>query len=236
MGDGFCAPNGDGMIERDEVPLRPGLNATFKIAVDPIFDTSGTQVDGETVWDLSGNLAGDHLAIVELRDPMGAWWLSTFPNASYSTKLSDQEDLLGVFEITNDALELHGVVTPEDGFTRTELEYDPAVPVLKFPITSDSSWQTESSVSGVALGVPSFYDETYTYTAAGEGILKTPLGDFPVQRIRADLERKIGLLTTTTRTYLFVAECFGTVASIVSNDNENQVEFTQAKEIRRLAP
>ncbi len=234
--NGLCSPNNDGTIERSEVPLRAGLNAKFKIALDADFDTAGVEENGETVWDLSGDFAGDMLELVELQDTMGAWWLSTFPNASYSTKLSATEDLRGVFQITDDALLLQGVVTPEDGLGRTELEYDPPVTVLQFPLTADSTWQTETDISGVALGVPSFYDEVYTYTAAGTGTLKTPFGDFQVQRVRVDLERTIGILTTTTRTYLFVTECFGTVASVVSEENEDEVEFTTASEIRRLAP
>jgi hypothetical protein len=38
------------------------------------------------------------------------------------------------------------------------------------------------------------------------------------------------------RSFLFVAECFGTVATITSQDNETNEQFDQASEVRRLAP
>ena len=37
-------------------------------------------------------------------------------------------------------------------------------------------------------------------------------------------------------TVAFVGECIGTVATIVSQDNESDVEFDTASEVRRLAP
>lgn len=236
-GDGVvCRPNHDGVITRDEVPVQAGLRATFKIATDATFETAGVVEDGKIVWDLSGTLENDVLEIVELKDPAGQWFETTFPTATYYSQLATDSDLLGVFEASDDALLLDGVVSPEDGLFKTEIEYDPAVEVLKFPIDSSASWTTEASVSGLVSGVVSFYSEDYTSVYAGEGTLKTPYGNFEVIRLRTDLTRLVGLLTTKVRTYTFVAECFGTVATIRSNDNETAVEFTTAAEIRRLAP
>jgi len=235
-GDGFCEPNGDGIIERAEVPLRVGLNAKFRVATDVTFDTRGTMEGGERVWDLAREFAGDELTIVELAPLEGRWFASEFPGADYATRLSVDEDLLGVFEIADEALFLQGIVSPDEGFTQTELTYDPPVATLEFPIDENSTWQTDAEVSGTALGVVVFYDESYVYTPAGTGILKTPFGDFDVLRIRVDLERVQGFVTTTIRTYIFVSECFGTVATVRSNDNESDVEFIEAAEIRRLAP
>ena len=59
---------------------------------------------------------------------------------------------------------------------------------------------------------------------------------FEVLRVRTELERTVGLLTTTVRTFAFVSECFGTVATVTSEDDEDQVEFSRAAEVRRLAP
>lgn len=51
------------------------------------------------------------------------------------------------------------------------------------------------------------------------------------------LVRTIGVLPSITiRSFAFVTECYGTVATVTSNDNEANAEFTAAKELRRIAP
>lgn len=234
--NGLCRPNRDGVIERHEAPLAVGQHATFKIGVNATVNTAGTMVDGTQTWDLSGDLAGDRRELIELRNPADMWFSTSFPTATYFTRLSASSNLLGVFRITDDALILLGVVSEAEGFTRTELKYDPPVDVLRFPFEEGTTWTVESRVTGVASGIAVLYDETYVYTVDKSGELKTPFGDFEVLRIRSDLERVVGLVTTRLRTYLFASECFGTVATIVSKDNESSVEFTEAAEVRRLAP
>lgn len=231
-----CLPNNDGIIERSEVPVAANLRATFKIATDATFDTRGTTDAGITTWDLSGELENDELQIVELKPLAGKWFEATFPGALYYSKLSATNDLLGVFDATDSALNLLGVVSPEEGFTKTELTYSPAVAALKFPLSESSNWTTNTSISGTVSGIASFYNEKYTSVYAGSGKLITPYGTFDVIRVRTTLERTVGLLVTKIKTYSFVAECFGTVAVIRSKDNESAVEFTTAAELRRLAP
>ena len=231
-----CLPNNDDVIERSEVPVAADLRATFKIATDATFDTRGTTDAGITTWDLSGELNNDGLEIVELKSLDGKWFEGTFPTALYYSKISTTSELLGVFGATDSALNLLGVVSAEDGFTKTELTYSPAVAALKFPLSESSNWTTDTSVSGTASGIASLYTEKYTSVYAGSGKLITPYGTFNVIRIRTNLERTLGFLVTKIKTYSFVAECFGTVAVIRSKDNETAVEFTTAAEIRRLAP
>lgn len=232
-----CVPDHDGTITREEVPLAPGLRATFRIAIDATVDTAGTE-DGDGVrhWDLSGELAGDHSALVELLPLGDEWYGGDFPGASYAARLSDEEDLLGVFEITDDALLLRGVVSPDDGLTRTELTYDPPVVVLSFPVERGDRWSTESDASGLALGVFAFATETYDSEADLAGVLRTPFGEFDVQRVHVTLNRSVAGFPTTVHTHLFVSECFGTVASIRSQDDEGEIDFTEAAEVRRLSP
>lgn len=236
QGTGFCTPNRDGVIERDEVTLQAGLNAKFRVSTQATFDSAGEEIDGQTVWDMSGDFTGDMLTVVELQRPDDYWFASDYSSATYVSRLGANADLLGIFEVTDLGLLLLGVASPESGFTSTKLSYDPPVEVLKFPIAEDSLWQTESDVNGTALGVISFYSEKYTTRSAGSGLLKTPFADFPVTRLRVELERTVGLLTTTVRQYVFVSECFGTVATIRSADNEPDLEFDSPAEIRRIAP
>ncbi len=234
---GACVPNHDGFIDRDEVRIQPGLTATFRVALDAPVSTAGEfQPGGTRLWDLSAAITGDSDVQVVLSPMDGAWYAESFPDATYATRLSETEELLGVFRATDDALLLLGVVSPDAGAGRTELAYDPPIKVLQFPITAGAQWSTQSTVTGVALGVPSFYSERYEQMADAVGELVTPFGTFPVIRVRVELTRTVGAAVTTSRTYAFSSECFGTVASVVSRDFESEIEFDTAKEVRRLAP
>lgn len=236
-GSNACVPNQDGTITREEVPLAAGLHATFRVATNATVDTAGAaQADGSRIWDLSVAFPGDHAVIVETQPLTGQWFESTFPGASYASRLSDTEDLLGVFEITDSALLLRGVVSPDQSVTQTELDYQPPATTLAFPLSMGQTFSSTSTIQGTALGIFSTYTEDYDSKVDAHGTLKTPFGDFNVLRVGVDLTRTIGFSTTTTRTYLFVTECFGTVAAIVSKSNEASDEFTSAAEVRRLAP
>ena len=232
-----CTANLDGVIERSEVPIGPGLTARFRVALDTPVDTAGEfQTGGSRTWDLSGAMSGDHDVPITLEPLAGAWFEDEFAGASYSAPLSDTQELLGVFEITSDALMLRGVVSPEAGPTRTELSYDPPVAVTEFPIRAGATWSTTSTITGVTSGVPSAYTERYEQMVDAVGELTTPFGTFDVLRTRVELTRTVGAAITTSRSYLFSSECYGTVASIASNDYETELEFEQAREVRRLTP
>jgi hypothetical protein len=234
---GVCVPNKDGVIERAEMPLAAGLHATYKVALDATFDTKGTTEGGETVWDLAQPFTGETSVLVEARPMEGAWFAEDFPTATYAARLSETEDLLGVFEVTDTALLLLGVVSIEDDLTVTNLEYDPPVETLKFPIEKGKSWSTSTFVSGTAAGVPfTMYNEEYTSSVDASGTLKTPFSDFLVLRVNVELVRTIGIVPNTIRTHMYVTECFGTVGTVVSEDHELESEFTDVKELRRLAP
>ena len=60
---------------------------------------------------------------------------------------------------------------------------------------------------------------------------------FDVLRVKVVLVRTIGVLPSTTiRTFAFVTECYGTVATVTSKKDDANEEFTVAAEIRRIAP
>ncbi len=229
-------PDNDGLIEREEYPVEVGLSAPYRVAQDVAFDSAGAMVEGTRVWDFDVSLTGDHDSIAETQPVEGRWFQPVFPGATYSARLSESEDLLGVFEATDTALLLRGVVSPEDGLTRTELTYDPPVTVLSFPMFEGQTWTSNANVSGLAQGVAAFYTEAYDGVVDAAGTAVTPFAEFPVLRANVSLTRTIGLVTTTLRTHTFIAECFGLVAQVRSPDNTTDVEFTQAAEVRRLAP
>lgn len=229
-------PDADGLIERDEYPVELGLTAPYRAAQDVAFDTAGALVDGTRVWDFDVSLTGDHDTIWETLPIEGRWFQPLFPGATYAARLSDGQDLLGVFEATDTALLLRGVVSPTDGLTRTELTYEPPVTVLSFPIWEGQTWTSDATVSGLAQGVAAFYTESYSGAIDASGTAVTPFTEFPVLRANVALTRTVGLVVTNLRTHTFIAECFGIVAQVRSPDNEDGAEFTQAAEVRRLAP
>jgi len=238
-GDNTCVAEGDGVVEADEVPLRPGLTSLFRVANDVQVDTAGSSGDDGRQWDYSGDYEGDETQVLELQPMQGQWFAADFPEADYAMKLVGDRDELGVFRKTDDALLILGVVSPDDdGFGETNLEYDPPVKVLDFPIEEGKSWITETTVSGThetwSPVTPITYEETYRNQVDASGTLEVPYGEFDVLRVRTILERQVGFTSDTVRTFAFVAECFGTVATIRSDGGETETEFEEAAEIRRL--
>ena len=232
-----CVANADGTITAGEVPLKAGLKATFKVATNVAVDVAGkTQNDGTRIWDFSVAYAGDHDRLVTTDAPNGAWWAPGFSGATYATRLGETVDLKGVFEVGGSALLLRGVVSPADGLTKTNLTYNPGVPAIQFPLKNGSAWNVTSNVTGQASGVYSVYTEQYASQVDARGSLKTPFGTFSVLRVRTVLTRTVGVVPTVTRSFAFVAECFGTVATVTSQPNEIQTEFASASEITRLTP
>lgn len=231
-----CVPNFDGTIERKEVPLQAGLKATFRVAADVDVSTAGTTIGGVRTWDFAAATTKDENVLVETLALSGKWYAGKFGGATYATKLRASSPLEGVFEIGAGSVALRGVASPADGLYRTELTNDPPVAVLAFPVTLGKTWTEETTVTGLAQGVFSTYSEKYESNVDAKGTLKTPLGTFEVLRVRVLLTRTVGLLVTRIRTFAFVSECFGTVATVTSRDNESDVEFTRAVELRRIAP
>ena len=240
-GDGtsaLCTPNHDGSITLAELPLQAGRMGTFRIATNATWSTAGmAMTNGSRKWDLSGSLAGDADRVMMLRTPTGQWWTPVFPAATYATELVSTSDLRGVFRVDATALTLLGVVSPDGGTYKTELEYDPPANVLALPLTAGATWTSTSTVSGYAQGAIVAYTEKYESHVDQVGTMVTPYGAFPVLRIATDLTRTSGFTTLLTkRSFAWVAECFGPVATAQSQDFANGAEFSDNAEIRRLAP
>lgn len=231
-----CLPNHDGRLDRAELPLKEGLVATFRVATDTDVGSAGTGGPTSYAWDLSGTLAHDTDTRVALLPVAGQWWASSFPSASYATPLAAGSALLGVFELNDTELKLLGVVSPVKDGLYTNLAYNPAVKVLAFPVAKGGHWTTRTVVSGLASGFAAYYTEDYDSTADREGTLRTPYGTFPVLRVRTLLTRTLGYIPTRVLSFAFLSECFGTVASMRSADNETKTELTHAVEVRRIAP
>jgi hypothetical protein len=234
----LCTPDHDGTITLHELPFAAGRMATFRVATDVTWDTAGqANGDGTYRWDLSGQLASDTDRELALGSPAGMWWESTFPGATYATELASSSDLRGVFGVAGSKLSLLGVVSPDGGTFKTELEYDPAAQILAVPLVAGKTWMSTSTVSGYAQGGLVAYTEKYESRVDAIGTMATPYGEFPVMRVATDLTRTTGItILAASRTYTWVAECFGPVATVASQSFESSDEFTDVAEVRRLAP
>lgn len=234
----LCAPNHDGSIVLGELPLIAGRSATFRIATGATWDTAGAaQGNGSRKWDLTGQLTNDADQAIALGSPDGTWWRDSYPSATYTAPLAANSDLIGVFELDATGVVLLAVVSPQAGTNRTELEYDPPARILAVPFKAGDVWMTTSTVSGYAQGAIVAYTEKYASRVDAVGTMKTPYGEFPVLRVATDLTRTSGFTTLLTkRTFAWVAECFGSVATVQSQDFESASEFSSDAEVRRLAP
>ena len=240
-GDGstaLCTPNHDGAVTRSELPLAAGKMATFRIATDASFMTAGVaNGDGTRTWNLDLALANDADQVIALGAPTGQWWAPSFPTASYAVKLAVGSELLGVFQITDSALTLLGVVSPDPGSFRTELAYDPPATILELPVQTGATWTSTSTITGLAQGGGTAYTEVYDATVDVAGTMTTPYGEFPVVRVATDLDRtSLGAPLASTRSFAWVSECFGSVATVTSQDFETSQEFDDPAEVRRLTP
>lgn len=235
---GLCTPNHDGMITMAELPLVAGKMATFRVATNATFETAGVAAGtGMRRWDLSAQLANDSDKPLALQGPSGQWWAASFPTATYAATLAAGSDLIGVFRVESAQVTLLGVVSPQAGSFRTELAYDPPVKILALPIAAGATWMSTSTVSGTAQGAIVAYTEKYASLVDQVGSMKTPFGEFPVVRVATDLTRTSGFSTLLTkRTFAWTAECYGSVATVSSQDFETSAEFNDPAEVRRLAP
>jgi hypothetical protein len=231
----LCSGNGDGVIARGEEPFLVGLGTLF--AVNPSGQTvSVSLAESAGGWDYSTPVSGEQKDFDQLLAPAGRWWATDFSSATYAEILEDGQSLYGVYQVTDSALKLQGIVSANSGVGQTELTYATAIDTLRFPLKLGDTWTQTAAVSGWAEGVfvPAASD-TYTFTVDARGTVKVPAGSFDTLRVRVDYSETVGLVTTTRITYLYIAECFGTVARIRSRDDEPSANFTTAAEYRRLA-
>ncbi|MBX3231315.1 MAG: hypothetical protein KIT84_10260 [Labilithrix sp.] len=250
-----CVANRDGVIAANEVPTRAGLHGIFRFATKALVSTEGTDIGGgKRRWDLSGKLNGDANVLIETLPLDDKWYGPKFPNGSYATPIGKSPDLLAVFAKSDDgSLTILGAVSSYDGAYRTELINDKAVEVLKFPLEKGKKWESSViNVTGVAPyptaptspSGPYAYTDVYENEVDGEGELVAPLGTFDVLRVRILITRTFPAVppavptetVVKTRQFAFVTECYGNVAAVTSELNEPNVEFTNAAEVRRIAP
>ena len=231
-----CVPNGDGQIDQMEVPLAAGGLAPFLVASTAQVDLAGTITGNGRRWDFSQPVPSDRQVTYELLGLPGHWFGPLYPQGHHASLIPGVSGVLGIYGLGADQVTLMGVASSSDGPLRTELSYDDPVTMLQFPLSTGNNWDSQSTVRGLAGGVASLYNESYSAQVDGAGFLNLSFGTIEVLRVRTEMTRTVGLLVTTVRTFSFVSECFGTVAWVVSEPDESEVEFTTAAEFWRRAP
>ncbi len=230
----MCTFNNDGTITRSEEQFTVGLGALFAVNA-PGTTVPVNNVPQNNTWDFSAPVSSERKQFDQLVSPNGQWWAADFPTATYGERIDDGQQAYGIFRVGSDKLEMLGVVSDQNGTTKTELTYATPIVVLQFPMSVGTSWTSESDVSGLASGIGFFAHEKYLFTVDKRGMTKVPAATFDTLRLKMSYTQTYGALVTTRITYLHLAECYGAVARIRSQDNEQSADFTQAAEYRRLA-
>jgi hypothetical protein len=229
-----CAFNGDGTITHAEEPIIVGLGALFAVnAPGSTVPVNNAPQNG--AWDFSAPVTNERKQFDQLLAPSGQWWAADFPTATYAERIDDGQQVYGVFRNDAGALVMLGVVSDQGGLNKTELTYATPIAVLQFPFSVGTTWTAESDVSGSASGIAFFAHEKYVFSVDKRGMTRTPAANFDTLRIRMGYTQTYGALVTTRITYMHMAECYGIVARIRSQDNEQSSDFTQATEYRRMA-
>ncbi len=236
-GDGsapVCNFNGDGILQASEAPFIVGLAATY--VVNPSGMNVAVSLNQQNgAWDFSAASPGDQKTLDELLSAGAQWWSADFPTATHAEKVEDGQNLYGVYRATTAALQLLGIVSDTNGLQKTELTYQTPIDVIRFPLAMGDHWSQTSTVTGFAQGVFVTATDKYDFSVDARGSTKVPALTVDTLRLRFDYSETVGFVTTTRITYLHLAECYGAVARIRSQDNEQSASFTQAAEYRRLA-
>jgi hypothetical protein len=231
-----CEYVDDGVIERGELVFEVGLGATFRVnGTAPVtVDLVGEMSGGERVWDYTEPTPSDRSVVDELLPVSGTWFADEFPNATYCAVLDESYGTLAVYEVTDTALRMLGIVSEEAD--ETLLTYDPPVDILRFPIELGDHYVVETSCTGTFNWSYFNADETYEVTVDESGTAIVPAGSFHVLRIRTNYTQHIPftMIYTDRIIYAYVTECFGVVARITSQDDETENLFTEAEEYRRM--
>jgi hypothetical protein len=231
-----CTGNNDGVIDRSELQFPLGLSV--KYLTNPVGTTVTVNPDGQMTaggvqWDLTST-QGDAVTL-SLQPIQGQWFAASFPDATYVTTSDLGSGTLGIFKVTDNALQILGFASPEPN--KTLLVYNAPVDSVRFPIRDGDSYVTGSSVvNGTLNGMPWAETDTYQISVDALGTAVLPFLSFSnTLRVHVQLTQAVaGGVSVTRIQHLFFHECYGEVGRMVSNPGETNPSFTTASEFRRL--
>lgn len=246
-----CAPNLDGRIDADELPVVIGATSpyrvTSKLDVATVSTAGTTDAQGRRVWQWDAAAPADDVLHVGPRPLNGAWYHANFAEASFAVSFDRDQKLDAVYRRDNSTLWLLGYAShaAEPASERSLVRYDPPVPVLHLPLQVGDNWSAEAKISGATVnGLP--YAGTVEYTVSVEAAGELVLPDLvfaPTLRVRTVVVNKpvVGASIATQQNSMFF-ECFGEVARIVAqggagtNAGADAAQGTVAGELWRYHP
>ncbi len=240
-----CRPNDDGVIVKDELPFVTGATARVRVATGPVaVDVIGEDIDGVRTWDFSRpDPETEPVGALMLAPIDDQWFASSFPNADYAGPLVPGGALIGPLVVDDDGVHLLGAASsePDPPEGRTLVVYDDRVTLYPFPIEENASIRTAATASNAKLfGLPTALTDDYDVEVTGRGTMILP--DLVLDntlRVTIRLERTLLAGDARQVTQVYVHECLGEVARVVSPSvplaDEIPDDFTTASEIRRLS-
>ncbi len=237
-----CIPNLDEEIDADE--LQVGLGIPVRYVVSPpgvtrAVDFNGTSTDDAITWDFATDFADDQALTITASATTDKWYRDAFPEDAFVTPFNRSGSLESIGRVTSGALQLLGIASSEEAPSagRTLLVYDSPITVLQLPVRVGQSFVSSAEITnGEAQGLPYAGRDTYEVTVDEIGTLDlTQLTFVEVHRVRTKVtvEPAVGAAVVRHQTSFF-AECFAEVLRATAEDGEDDAEFEEASELRRL--
>ncbi len=238
-----CVPNLDGRIDANEAQPAIGAQVSYLVSpadVERSVDLVGVDLGGGRFrWDFATDFADDQLAKVAPTGISGKWYQSSFAPDAFVTPFDAAGSVENVLRHDDKALWLLGVASrdeaPPEG--KTLLIYDAPVELLRFPIEPGGSYVSAGSIkNGTLRGLPYAGKDTYEVSADGVGeVVLSALAFTQAHRVRTKVTVAPAVGASTSRRQVsFFFECFAEVVRATSRADEPEVDFSVAKELRRI--
>jgi len=232
--DGGCTGNHNGKIERDELLVVVPASLTYTMGTGITLDLSGGSA-ATPVWDLTAAAADDAPEVMKL-DPVPAWAASDFPSATYVSLIDKDMETYGVYNVTQTRMELLGAISGKQDYG--SISYSTPVELLRFPVQGPDSYSTDTYGTGF-WGIAMINNlESYDVEVIGSGTLKLPKLSLDTVLVRIEVTQYPywnPFLQSTSTLFLFLSECYGTVARVVVDGVPSDLSQVQADERWRLA-
>lgn len=245
-----CVPNNDGVITQEEMPFITGAQARIRVAEGPVnVDVGGSEKDGTIEWDFSRPDPQEQpLAFIGPIETDNQWFLEAFAERGATpidvlAPLDPGASTLGPVLRGDGEISLWGAASadenPDEG--RTLVVYDSPAPLYRFPLEVGARvTETVRASNATLLGLPVALDDTYDVEVTDIGTLILP--DLILDntlRVTVRLERTLTVGDVRQVTHIFVHECLGEVARVVSEavplDDNLPDDFEVAAQMWRLS-